>query len=201
MTLTIEQKAARKAIYEQVGGGTEYHRLCAEAGIATKRNGLESGDLYEAVDTLRGKAGDLDLNWSRQPLRPNAAQSAKARNKAIFVEADKAGKAAAESHTPAPMTVVQHLNPLDDDSPVTKVYEPIMDGVCGFAWVCIRPGTSSFARYIKKNHGAHKGYPSGMDLWIGDYGQSMERKEAYARAFAAIVRDHGIQAFAQSRMD
>lgn len=119
----------------------------------------------------------------------------------LFDLADLAGRDAAEAAVPTPMIVVQRANPLDDNSPIVKQYEPVMGGVCGFAWVVVRPGTSAFARWIKANKGARKHYYGGMELWVSRYGQSMERKEAYAQAFAKVLRDHGVDAYAGSRMD
>ena len=38
-------------------------------------------------------------------------------------------------------------------------------------------------------------------MWIGDYGQSMQRKEAYAYTFASVLQKHGIECHGMSRMD
>lgn len=121
----------------------------------------------------------------------------------VYAQADKNGQAAAEDMVPTPMLVVEHANPLDDNSPVVKTYAPIESGVCGFAWVTVSPDTSSFARWAAKEHSWRKAYNGGLQLWVRGYGQSMERKEAYARAFAATLREGlGIdQVYAQSRMD
>jgi hypothetical protein len=81
------------------------------------------------------------------------------------------------------------------------VYEPVMDGVCGFASVTVFPGTSSFARWASKNAGWRKAYGGGMQLWVGQFNQSMTRKEAYARAFAQVLRDGGFDARSGSLMD
>lgn len=46
-------------------------------------------------------------------------------------------------------------------------------------------------------------YHGGTYIWVGGFGQSMQKKEAYARAFAAVVSEHvaGCSAYASSRMD
>lgn len=119
---------------------------------------------------------------------------------AIYSEADAAGRKAAEAVVPVPMYVVQRADPLNDNSPVVKAYPPVMDGVCGFAWVTVRPGNSGFAKYLKAK-GAHKGYYGGVELWVSGYNQSMTRKEAYAYAFADVCQKYGIKAYAGSRMD
>jgi hypothetical protein len=118
----------------------------------------------------------------------------------IFKQADEAGKKAAAALTPTPMVVVEHTNPLIN-SPVKKVYAPVMDGVCGFAWVVIYPGNSAAANYAKKNLGFRKAYEGGVSLWIGGFGQSMERKEAYAYAYSEVLQENGIKSYANSRMD
>jgi hypothetical protein len=90
----------------------------------------------------------------------------------------------------------------------------VPDGVCGFAWIKIRPATQAFAKWIKKEKdvatvllqnavNVPKGaaYDGGIDLWVSAFGQSMERKEQYAAAFAEVLRSHGIKCSMGSRMD
>lgn len=119
---------------------------------------------------------------------------------AIYNEAHKAGNDAAMTKVPTPMVVAEHANPLDDNSPVRQAWL-VNDGVCGFASVIVRPGTCAFARWLTKEKGARKSYYGGTELWISAFGQSMERKEAYAGAFAAVLNKHGIKAYSTSRMD
>lgn len=123
----------------------------------------------------------------------------------LFNKADKAGKEAAENHNPTPMHVVERENPLDDSSPIVKRYEPVADGVCGFAWVNFSPGTHGFCRWLKANTNARKAYYGGIELWIYDYNQSMEKKQAYATAFAKIINEEigsdKFRAMPGSRMD
>ena len=76
----------------------------------------------------------------------------------------------------------------------------VEDGVCGFAWVNV-PGNSSFGRWLKKNGYGRKGYPKGIDVSIHEFGQSMQRKEAAARAMAEVLRKGGVKARSQSWMD
>lgn len=49
----------------------------------------------------------------------------------------------------------------------------------------------------------HRHYYGGTSVWVGGFNQSMQKKEAYARAFAAVVNEHvaGVSAYASSRMD
>ena len=99
------------------------------------------------------------------------------------------------------MYVVQRANHFDDSSAIIKAYPPVMGGVCGFSWITVRPGTSSFARWLAKNKRASRGYYGGIELWIREFGQSMEKKLAYSEAFSQVLRDAGIKAYAGSRMD
>jgi hypothetical protein len=77
----------------------------------------------------------------------------------------------------------------------------IADGVCGFAWVNVKPGTSPFAKWLKDKGFAHKSYDGGVDIWVSDYNQSMQKKECFARAMAQHFSDNGHRATARSRMD
>lgn len=123
------------------------------------------------------------------PPRLNPAQC-----KALYERADAAGKAAADACIPEPM-LVQRAD--------GYIYPPVMGGVCGFAWINIKPGNSSFARYIKLNvyGGRSDSYYGGVSLSVFGYGQSYERKHAYAAAFADVLSEAGIRAFAMSRLD
>lgn len=116
----------------------------------------------------------------------------------LFIKARNAGLAAGEAAAPTPMHVVQRDVRTGE---IVKRYAPVMDGVCGFAWVKVVPGTSSFARWLKRNGHASPSYSGGVDYWVREYGQSMERKAAFAQAFAKVLVEAGIQAYGQSRMD
>lgn len=115
-------------------------------------------------------------------------------------KAHAAGVAAVAKLQVRPMVVQSHANPLDDGSAVVKEYF-VADGVCGFAWVKFK-GVGPWANYAKKYLGARKAYGGGLSINISAYNQSMQKKEAYASAFAAVLREAGIaDAYADSRMD
>lgn len=119
---------------------------------------------------------------------------------ALWAKAHAAGHAAATAVTPRAMVVSQHADMLDDSSPTVKSWY-VSEGACGFAWVVFK-GNTPFGRWAKKTGKAHSHYPSGLSYWVGDYGQSMARKEAYAHAFARALRDGGVaDAYSSSRMD
>ena len=122
--------------------------------------------------------------------------------RALFARAQEAGRIAADATTPQPMYVVQRQNPLDDNSPIVKAYAPVMSGVCGFAWTIIKPGNGSFARHLKSLGLARPSdYYGGVMVSASEYGQSYEKKSAHAAAFAAVLKEAGIRAYAMSRLD
>jgi len=122
-------------------------------------------------------------------------------NESIYREAMTAGILAGNAHNPTPMVVQQHANPLNDNSAVVQSWQ-VSGGVCGFAWVNIRPATCQFARWLKKTGKVdHVAYEGGYNLWCHEFGQSMERKEKWADAVASVLQNHGIKAYARSRMD
>lgn len=118
---------------------------------------------------------------------------------AIFNKAHKAGMEAANAVQVTPMIVVEHESPVDDNSPIKQAWK-VESGVCGFAWVVIK-GNTKFGRWASKKGLAGKGYPTGLNIWVRDFGQSYTRKNAYAQAFANVLQDNGITAYAQSRLD
>jgi len=103
--------------------------------------------------------------------------------------ADEAGRAC----VPTPMIVSGY----EDD--------PVMDGPCGFAWVNIRPGNSSFAIWLTKNGHARKSYDGGVQIWIRGFGQSCARKSAAADAMAEVFNSspltNNLRIYAASRLD
>lgn len=118
-----------------------------------------------------------------------------------YSEAVKAGQEAANAKRPTPMIVAEHTNPLDDNSPILQSWN-VPDGVCGFAWVNVKPGNSAFAKWLVKLGIARKdSYYGGVTIWIRDYNQSYERKLAHAEAMAKVLTAYGIRCYASGRLD
>jgi len=107
-----------------------------------------------------------------------------------WAEAVTAGNIAARDCVPDTMVVTDGTNTWHVD-----------EGVCGFAEVVVPKGNTSFAHWAKKNAGFDTRYGGGLSHWVSAFGQSMERKQAFARAAAEVLNNHGIDAFATSRMD
>jgi len=119
----------------------------------------------------------------------------------LYDRANQAGIDAVQKATVIPMEVVQHANPLDDSSPVVRSWH-VPDGVCGFAWVIVKPGNSPFANWLKKNNLARPDtYNGGVNIWISAYNQSAQRKETHAHAMARVFSEAGIRCYAGSRLD
>lgn len=76
---------------------------------------------------------------------------------------------------------------------------------CGFAWVDVFVSrTNSKEAKLLKELGFKRDYkPKCLNLWTcGNYhGQSMDVKEAGARAYADVLRKYGFRAYMGSRAD
>ena len=107
---------------------------------------------------------------------------------ALLTKAEEAGRTAATMMTPPVMRI--------------EGYAPILDGPCGFAWVNVKPANGQVAKALVAAGMARKNsYAGGVTVWVSEYNQSMARKEAHARAFANVLKNAGIAAYAGSRMD
>ena len=77
----------------------------------------------------------------------------------------------------------------------------VLEGLCGFAWVNVSPARGAFVNYLKSIDAGHKRYYGGYEIWIREFGQSVDRKSAFAGAFAKVLNSYGINASAGSRLD
>ena len=108
--------------------------------------------------------------------------------------AHRAGMEAGNNAIPAPMVIV--------DGETKEVIDVVDDGLCGFAWINIKPARGAFVNYLKERKwGSYDSYYGGHSIWVHHFGQSITRKEAYAFAFAKVLLAHGITAYAGSRLD
>lgn len=125
----------------------------------------------------------------------------------VLKKAKDAGELAAQAVIPQPMVVFDsHL----DGSPRAggKTYY-VSSGACGFGIIRIKPATSGFAKWLKALGIAHTdSYYGGLvfhahpECTRGTVNvQSVEINSAYAFAFAKVLREYGIHAFAESRLD
>jgi hypothetical protein len=76
----------------------------------------------------------------------------------------------------------------------------VADGPCGFAWITV-PGNSAFGKWGKAKGLFSKGYPKGLMYWVGEFNQSIQKKQTFAAAAAEVLRKAGVDAWSGSRMD
>ena len=118
----------------------------------------------------------------------------------IYDEAHRAGMKAGQAHTPTPMIVAEQKNLFDNNNPGESW--KVDSGICGFVWINIKPGNCAFANFLKKElYASPDSYYGGVCIWVSYFDQSMECKEKYAEAFAAVLKNKGIRTYAMSRMD
>lgn len=120
----------------------------------------------------------------------------------LYQKADNEGRIAVNNATIVPMVVGTAKSIFSNEIDETMPTYFVSDGVCGFAEIIVKPGNCPFANFLKKNKLAEKRYCGpGVSIWVSDFDQSLQKKEAYARAFAKVLRENGIDAFMISRMD
>lgn len=149
------------------------------------------------IDSPSPEAINSIVETNRETPKPTSAKTLpkskaakEAYFKSLYDNAMTACREAGNGHTPQPMTVTG----------MGQRYF-VSEGLCGFAWVTVRPAFSPFAKWLKKNKYADNGWNGGMTIWISDFGQSYERKMAGARAAAEVLRSAGIQAYSDGRLD
>lgn len=120
----------------------------------------------------------------------------------IHNEAVAAGMVAGNGHTPTPMIVGSPSTFMGNDVDPNQPTYFVESGVCGFAWVSIRPARGKFVTFLKKaGIGRRDEYAGGYRIPCHDFGQSLEKKSKYTGAYAKVLRNHGIEAYSDSRMD
>jgi hypothetical protein len=117
----------------------------------------------------------------------------------IYVEAYEAGLAAGKDADTPKFIVGDAIGLSDEIDFSKKTY--VLDGLCGFAWVNISPARGAFVNYLKSRQVGSKGYYGGYEIWVREFGQSVDRKTAFARAFADVLNKYGIEASVGSRLD
>ena len=120
----------------------------------------------------------------------------------IYTRAHVAGMVALKDVIPTPMIVGQPATPFGNDIDFSKPTHYVEGGCCGFAWINIKPARGKFVSWLKKNGiGRTDSYNGGYTIWVSEGGQSMTRKESYATAFAEVLRENGLRAYMNSRID
>jgi fermentation-respiration switch protein FrsA (DUF1100 family) len=163
---------------------------------------LTLADKAYAETTIQNLAKEMGVEITRKTHGKGfKTDSSRPDFQELYDRARAAGYEAVAQLNVAPMVVQKHTDPLNDNSPVVQSWV-VEGGPCGFAWVNIKPGNCSFANWLKKNKLARSdSYYGGVTVWVSEFGQSMARKEAFAYAFAKVISEAGIRAYASSRMD
>ena len=76
--------------------------------------------------------------------------------KGLFATAVCAGGEAGKALQPVPMLVGSAKSLFGSEMDHSKPVYYVADGVCGFAWVNVRPGNSAFAKWLVKNDSGRK---------------------------------------------
>ena len=139
-------------------------------------------DLERHLDALERRRLAADDRWlARQEAHDK-----------LHAAAHRAGMAAGNAAQPDPMTVVDSAN---------GTAWTVPEGLCGFAWVKVS-ARGSFARWALDCGLMRKSsVQPGAFLRVHEFGQSMIRKEAYAKAYADRLSRAGIDATYGSRLD
>ena len=152
--------------------------------LLQKRGSMMWPRVKSPSGTIKGKERKPKKDWQK-----------------VYDEAHAAGMKAGNEHKPTPMVVGSPTTPLGNDIDTTKKMYHVSSGVCGFAWISFK-GNTSWGRWAVKNVNAKNDHPTGKMIWVHEFGQSMEKKLAYARAFARHLRENGVKdAWHRSRMD
>jgi hypothetical protein len=145
-----------------------------------RNDGLTKQQASDLIAQLKGEKGESP-----------ETKSAKPNFQAIWDEAVKAGREAVENMAVSPAI---HLS---DGNQIPEGHGP-----CGFAWLILKDARKGFAKWAKeKGIGRADSYYGGINVWISDYNQSMNKKETFAYAVAGVLSKHGIDARPMSRMD
>ena len=119
----------------------------------------------------------------------------------LLEKAHLMGMDAGRGSTPTPMIVGSPSTPFGSDIDYSKPTHFVESGVCGFAGVVIKPARGKFVSYLKSLGMGHKHYYGGWYVSVHEFGQSLTRKEAYARAYAKVLSEEGMSCYVDSRMD
>tara|TARA_B100001996_G_C18627131_1_gene580233 strand:- start:7 stop:396 length:390 start_codon:yes stop_codon:yes gene_type:complete len=111
------------------------------------------------------------------------------------------GMDAGRGSTPTPMVVGTPTETFGSEIDHSKPTYFVEGGVCGFAGVVIKPARGKFVSYLKSLDMGYKHYYGGYYVPVRVFGQSLERKEAYAEAFAKALSECGMSCYVDSRMD
>lgn len=162
---------------------------------------------HRGLGLTKGEASDLIAELGGKK-KSNGKKATPKKNEFVelYEKAFAAGLAALKACTPVPMVVSEHENMFDDKLLPVKKSWYVADGACGFAWVNVKcKGAGHKFINAMKKHAADRwgkdGYYGGYTFWVREGNQSIMKKEAFANAFADVLREGGINCYASSRLD
>jgi len=126
----------------------------------------------------------------------------------IWTEATNAAIVAHNDCVPVGMTVGQ-ASGLFGNAIIPGTEEYVADGVCGYAWIQVKPARGPFVKWMKQNKLGDTGVYGGWTISPSDFDRSlgrtlsMQRKEAAMRAACAVLKKHFPESkiWVTSRMD
>lgn len=148
----------------------------------------------------------IDMNQFGKQARQKSVKISDKEAEKLYNRAVQAGVTAVEAAIKANMIqgmiVGTPTSLFGNDIDYSKPVDYVADGPCGMASVQIRPSVGGIASYLrKKGLAKYSDYEKCAYVYIGAYNQSLQKKEIYGRAFAAVLREAGIDAYVSSRMD
>jgi hypothetical protein len=84
---------------------------------------------------------------------------------------------------------------------ITDYTEPVMDGLCGFAYIVIKDARKGFAKWLKSKNIGYRCYKGGWEIFAETDDQSFERARAYAETFEKILQQNGVECYSVSGLD
>lgn len=123
-------------------------------------------------------------------------------------EATLAAEKAFDSCVPTPMVIGRSSGLFANDI-IPGTEEVIEDGVCGFAWIRIKPARGPLVKWLKSQdkgslgvYGGWRVSPYDFNPRLG-YSQSMQRKEAAMKAACEVLKVYypNSKIWVESRMD
>jgi hypothetical protein len=120
----------------------------------------------------------------------------------IYTEAYEAGINAGNKAVPTPIVVGEETSPFSGQIDHQKKTYFVPEGLCGFAWVNIRPARGNFVKFLEERNAGYKdSYYGGYSVWVREFNQSHTRKVAFAQAFAQVLQKYGFEAYVGERLD
>lgn len=126
----------------------------------------------------------------------------------LWAEASEKATEAWIGAEPTPILVYTPKGLFDDTPDTEKPMYVHSEGLCGFAWLVVKDGRTSFARWLAKNDiGSQSAYYGGRIIHPSDMvnadrkSQSHERKCQAMFVAAKVFRDAGINVEVIERLD